>query len=131
VTRAGDVQRDTQHGPILIVEDDEVILSTIASLLVEEGFDVLTAFNGQEALAHVAQRRPRLILLDMKMPVMDGWAFAAAYREQEGPHAPIIVMTAAHDSRTRAVEIGADDYITKPFDVETLLDLIHRHAPQA
>jgi two-component system chemotaxis response regulator CheY len=127
VTRA----EGTQHGPILVVDDDEVILSSIEFLLADEGYSVITAVNGEDALECVTQQLPRLILLDMKMPVMDGWAFAAAYRERSEPHAPIIMMTAAHDFRARAAEIGADDYIAKPFDVETLLDLIRRHAPLA
>jgi CheY-like chemotaxis protein len=82
--------------PILVVDDDEVIVHSIEFLLVEEGYPVVVAFNGREALARA---EARLILLDMKMPVMDGWAFAAAYRGLPGPHAPIVVMTAAHDSR--------------------------------
>jgi CheY-like chemotaxis protein len=73
---------------------------------------------------------PAVILLDMKMPVMDGWAFASAYRQQSGPHAPIIVMTAAHDSRQRASEIAADGFIPKPFDLDDLLALIRRYLPE-
>jgi CheY-like chemotaxis protein len=114
--------------PILVVDDDDVILLSIEYLLTEEGYAVTTAMNGEEALQRVAERPPRLIVLDMKMPVLDGWQFAAAYHQQPGPHAPIIVMTAAQDTRSRAAEIGADAFIAKPFDVERLLDLVHRHA---
>jgi two-component system, chemotaxis family, chemotaxis protein CheY len=121
----------TRHGPILVVDDDKVILSSIEFLLTDEGYPVITAVNGKEALGCVAQHLPHLTLIDMKMPVMDGLAFATAYRERSGPHAPIIVMTAAHDSRARAAEIEADDYIAKPFDIETLLDRIRRHVPRA
>ena len=115
-----------QH-PILVVDDDETIASTIELLLIDEGYPVITANNGQHALEYVTRHNPSLILLDMKMPIMDGWAFAAAYRQHPGPHVPIIVMTAAHDSRSRAAEIAADGYIAKPFDVDHLLDLIRRH----
>jgi CheY-like chemotaxis protein len=62
----------------------------------------------------------------MKMPVMDGWTFAAAYREQPAPRAPIVVMTAAHDSRARAAEICADSFLAKPFDLDHLLDIVRR-----
>ena len=114
--------------PILVVDDDEVILSTIESFLTDEGYSVMIAVNGKEALACVDEYCPFLILLDMKMPVMDGWAFAAAYRERPAPHAPIIVMTAAHDSRGRAAEIAADGFIAKPFDVDHMLDLVRAYA---
>jgi two-component system, chemotaxis family, chemotaxis protein CheY len=116
-----------QRLPILLVDDDESILSTVEFLLTDEGYPVMVAANGSEALARAAARTPCLILLDMKMPVMDGWAFAAAYRDSPGPHAPIIVMTAAHDSHQRAAEIAADGVIAKPFDVNHLLDLVRKY----
>ena len=114
--------------PILVVEDDEAILRSIEQILSDEGYMVAAAPNGKEALELVKRAQPRLILLDMKMPVMDGWAFAAAYREHCGPHAPIIVLTAAHDSGARAAEIAAAGYIAKPFDLDKLLDLVRRYA---
>ncbi len=113
--------------PILLVDDDETILSTVEFLLTDEGYAVVVAANGREALTQIATQAPCLILLDMKMPVMDGWAFAAAYRGSPGPHAPIIVMTAAHDARQRAAEVVADDVIAKPFDVNHLLDLVRKY----
>lgn len=118
-----------EQRPILVVDDDETISSSIAFLLVEEGYAVVTAANGKEGLERAAQNPPCLILLDMKMPVMDGWAFAAAYRKQPGPHAPILVMTAAQDTRSRAAEVAAEGWIAKPFDVDRLLDIVRRHAP--
>jgi len=120
----------TDQRPILVVDDDEIILSTLALCLEDEGYAVVAASNGKEALQRVEREHPRLILLDMKMPVMDGWAFAAAYRERPGPHAPIIVMTAAQDARSRAAEIAADGCLAKPFDLDRLLDLVRRYAAQ-
>lgn len=117
-----------ERQPILVVDDDEIILGSVAFVLADEGYAVAMATNGQEALEQIEKQPPRLILLDMRMPIMDGWAFAAAYREHPGPHAPIIVMTAAHDSRSRAAEINADGYIAKPFDLNRLLDLVRRYA---
>ncbi len=116
---------------ILVVDDDEIILSTVEFLLVDEGYSVLLASNGQEALACVEQQPPSLILLDMKMPIMDGWAFAAAYRSQPGPHAPIIVMTAAHEPADRARAVAAESYIAKPFDIDQLLALVRTYTSQA
>lgn len=117
-----------EQQPILLVDDDEVILSAMEILLADEGYSVIVANNGKEALARIEAQAPCLILLDMRMPVMDGWTFADLYRRSPGPHAPIIVMTAAHDSRTRAEEIKADDFIAKPFDIDHLLELIHQYA---
>lgn len=116
--------------PILIVDDDEAILSTVEFLLADEGYSVVLATNGQEALACAEQQPPCLILLDMKMPIMDGWTFVTAYQKQPGPHAPIIVMTATHEPAGRADAVAADAYIAKPFSIDQLLALVHRYAPQ-
>jgi DNA-binding response OmpR family regulator len=115
------------QGPILVVDDDDTIAMSLESFLIEEGYRVMVAHNGKEALERAEESPPAVILLDMKMPVMDGWAFASAYRQHDGPHAPIIVMTAAHDSRQRASEIAADGFIPKPFDLDELLALIGRY----
>jgi CheY-like chemotaxis protein len=119
------------HGvkrPILVVEDDAVIAATVANLLREEGYGVVTACNGREALERIGRERPCLILLDMKMPVMDGWDFAAAYRRTSAPHAPILIMTAARDAHTRAARVFAAGYLDKPFDIEELLARVAEHA---
>jgi len=68
-----------------------------------------------------------VVLLVMRMPVMDGWAFAQAYRKQPGPHAPIVVLTAAQDAASRAAQIQADDYLGKPFELDDLLNIVARH----
>jgi CheY-like chemotaxis protein len=68
-----------------------------------------------------------VILLDMKMPVMDGWAFAAQYEQQLAARVPVIALTAAQDAGRRAAEIGAVDYLAKPFDLEVLLNVIAEH----
>jgi CheY-like chemotaxis protein len=73
----------------------------------------------------MADRLPALVLLDMRMPVLDGWGFAAAVRQQGLP-VKILVMTAAQDAAAWAAEIGADGYIAKPFDVSDLLEAVYR-----
>lgn len=117
--------------PILIVDDDEIILQSIEAILTDEDYQVIVASNGEEGLELARRHAPSLILLDMKMPIMDGWAFAAAYREQPAPHAPIVVMTAARDSKSRAAEIGADAYLAKPFDLDALLEVVRLYATPA
>ena len=113
-------QRAISTGPILVVDDDSALRQTVAAILVDEGYPVEEAADGAEALEAVERRRPSLVLLDMRMPVLDGWSFARALRER-GIRVPIIVMTAAQDARRWAEEIEADDWLAKPFE---LLDLI-------
>lgn len=106
--------------PILVVDDDPTILAVVAELLDLEGYAVATATNGAEALTAVEQQPPRLVLLDMRMPVLDGWGFARAMRERGRP-LHILVMTAAQDARRWAEEIGAAGYIAKPFEADDLI----------
>jgi two-component system chemotaxis response regulator CheY len=114
------------HEPtLLVVDDDPAILSTVSDILSDEGYHVVTATNGAEALETLERIDPQLILLDMRMPVMDGWQFAQAMAARERQF-PIIVMTAAQDARRWAREIGAAGVISKPFDVLELLDIVAR-----
>lgn len=112
---------------VLVVDDDVEIREMLRIALTEEGYPVLVASDGAAALALVEQHRPGVILLDMRMPVMDGWAFARAYAARPGPHAPILVMTAAVDAGRWAREIGASAAIAKPFDLNHLLDAVAAH----
>ena len=112
--------------PILVVDDDPGILAMLRDLLESEGLVVRTASNGQEALDALSEMVPSLILLDMRMPVLDGWGFAERYRARALAY-PIVVMTAAESARRWAEEIGATGYIAKPFDVNELLQTIERH----
>ncbi len=112
--------------PILVVDDDPGILAMLRDLLESEGLIVRTASNGEEALAALSEMAPSLILLDMRMPVLDGWGFAERYRAQALAY-PIVVMTAAESAKRWAEEIGATGYIAKPFDVNELLQTIERH----
>jgi CheY-like chemotaxis protein len=69
---------------------------------------------------------PGVILLDMRMPVMNGWEFARAFAERHGRACPIVVVTAAENARLRAEEIGADAWLEKPFDVDAVLAAVER-----
>lgn len=95
-------------------------------LLRGHGYDVMTAPNGAAALDLLRVTRPHAILLDMRMPIMDGREFARAYRQLPGPHAPIIVATSGLDAEVSAAEIGADGYVAKPFEADQLAQIFDR-----
>jgi CheY-like chemotaxis protein len=113
---------------VLVVEDQQDIRDLVAFILETAGYRVSTANNGALALEQVARETIDVVLLDMRMPVMDGWAFAQAYRQLAGPHAPIVVLTAAQDAATRAGQIHADAYLGKPFEIDDLLNVVARYA---
>ena len=113
------------HEAILVIDDDPAILATVADILREEGYQVHTASNGAEGLQVLEQVLPQLVLLDMRMPVLDGWAFARTL-QQRGLALPIVVMTAAQDARRWALEIRADGYLAKPFDLFGLISIVEQ-----
>src|SRR5215210_5782201 len=101
--------------PILVVDDDPSIRLTVCEILELEGYPVASAADGAEALRSVEQHAPSLVLLDMRMPVLDGWGFAREVKAR-GLRLPILVMTAAQNARLWAEEIGAQGYVAKPFE---------------
>lgn len=112
---------DKEKRTILLVDDEKDLLLLIKEELEEHNYNVLMALNGQEALDQISQNGvPDLILLDMNMPIMNGWTFSQKFADIYGRTSPIVIMTAADDSQTRSMEIGADSYLGKPFDMETL-----------
>jgi len=115
--------------PILVVDDDPTILATVSEVLDMEGFAVMTATNGAEALVAVDQTVPSLVLLDMRMPVLDGWGFMRAVRER-GLTLTVVVMTAAADARRWGREIGAEGVLAKPFDIDELVRAVQQWRPQ-
>src|SRR5436190_12173289 len=92
---------------VLVVDDEPDLLEIVATVLADEGYRVLTARDGLEALQALTRELPGLILLDMKMPRMNGWEFAREFRAQYDDQIPIVVLTAAQDAQRRASEIGA------------------------
>lgn len=114
--------------PVLVVEDDPDMRQLVEEILTDEGYRVHTAGDGQAALDEVARELPAMILLDMRMPRMNGWEFARAFRERYGRRAPIVVLTAAADARARAAEIEADGYLGKPFELTDLVRTVGRFA---
>ena len=106
---------------ILVVDDDPVIIQLLTSTLAKSGAAVITAANGQEGLQQFYTHRPDLVILDVKMPDMDGWETCRIIRKLSD--VPIIMLTAraADDEIIRGLDSGADDYITKPFNAQVVL----------
>lgn len=112
---------------VLIVDDDADLRELLGIILVGEGLLVERAANGREALDWMSvSGSPTLILLDMRMPIMDGWQFCREIDRRGGPRPRIVVVTAATDPAARAEEVHADAWLAKPFDRSTLLSLVHR-----
>lgn len=105
---------------ILVVDDDERLRMLLQSYLRQEGFEVVTAINGREALFAARQDPPDLIILDLMMPEMDGFGFMHAHNKERST--PVIVLTAKVDEQDKVLglELGADDYVTKPFSLREL-----------
>jgi DNA-binding response OmpR family regulator len=114
---------------ILVVDDDESIRQIVRIYLSEEGYVIREASNGHSALEMLADFQPAVILLDLRMPVMDGWEFTRRYRETPGPHAPIIAFVAALNAIEECAGLEAAAILNKPFDLEDLLATIRLQIP--
>jgi chemosensory pili system protein ChpA (sensor histidine kinase/response regulator) len=112
---------------VMLVEDDDDLRDLEAMLLERAGYRVVTAREGEEALDRVAQEMPAMIFLDMRMPGMDGWTFAREFRARHDHGAPLVVVTAESNARTRAEEIRADGFLGKPFAAHELMMTVQVH----
>lgn len=110
---------------VLVVDDETDIRQALAEVLTFEGYQVVDARDGQEALDKARQYRPELVLLDLMMPRMNGWEFR---RAQKGDRAlariPVVVLSAFENDG----DLDAEAYIEKPFDVEELVSAVRRYA---
>jgi CheY-like chemotaxis protein len=112
---------------ILLVEDNEMNRDMLSRRLIRKGYDVVLALDGQQAVEAANSQRPDLILMDMSLPVIDGWE--ATRRIKAAPSTkeiPVIALTAhaMASDREKSLEAGCDDYDTKPVDLQRLLDKI-------
>ncbi len=105
----------------MVVDDEKRLVSLVESYLKQEGYRVVTAYNGAEALTVAQREKPDLIILDVMMPEMDGYEFMRRHRAEH--NTPIILLTARVDDEEKVIglEVGADDYITKPFRPRELM----------
>ena len=112
---------------ILVVEDEENILEAIRYSLVAQGYEALTATDGQSGLAAARAERPDLVILDVMLPAMDGLEVCRAIRREQDM--PIVILTARDEEVDRIVglELGADDYVTKPFSMRELMARVRAH----
>jgi CheY-like chemotaxis protein len=122
------MEAQATHRPlVMIVEDDAAIREALEEIVTMRGFGAVGASNGAEALELLAAHRPQLILLDLMMPVMNGWEFLAALRRsQELSTIPVVVLS-AFGSALAIRSAGADDFVSKPFDISALLGVIRRY----
>jgi CheY-like chemotaxis protein len=112
---------------ILIVDDDPAIRDVVTDILEMSDYHVKTARNGAEALDEVRVDRPAAVLLDLMMPVMDGWEFLRQYRcDEPVMPIPVVIMSAARDASAVAGELGAQAFLSKPFEIETILNIVSR-----
>ena len=110
---------------ILVIDDDPDILEALSEILESEGFGIHQARNGLEALELLEPLHPDLILLDLMMPVMDGWEFAERIRGRpDWAQIPVIVLSADRNVGDKARKLGAVGYLAKPFELSELLSLV-------
>lgn len=113
---------------MLVIDDELGIRSVLAEALVEEGWEVQSARDGREALRVLRAWRPDVILLDLMMPVMDGWAFRKAQRGlPDGlSDVPLIVLSAAREVAAHGVALGAAVALSKPFDLDEVFEAVEQ-----
>jgi len=110
---------------VLIVDDEPDVLLTLRMIFEAEGFDPILAADGETALRRVDDEHPDLVVLDIMMPVLDGW-FVLAELGGRPTHPSVVVCSAKSGDvdRSRAADLGADEYVTKPFEPDDLVDVI-------
>lgn len=121
LNRVGSAKGHAVTQTILVVDDERRLVSLVESYLNQAGYRVVTAFNGREALDVARRDQPDLIILDLMMPEMDGHEFIETYRRDH--NTPIILLTARVEEEEQVIglELGADDYVTKPFRPRELM----------
>ena len=111
---------------VLVVDDDPDILQTLGLCLSSEGYRVLMAANGKEALEILDHEHPSVILLDLMMPVMDGWQFVAELDHRGRRDVPLLILSADRAVQGHAQQLRASGHLAKPFDLEDLLGKVQQ-----
>ena len=113
---------------ILVVDDEPQVVWMLQFSLEAEGYQTLSARDGRAALDEVREHHPAVVLLDIMMPVMDGWAFLEELQALPADERPRVIVVSARSSlrdRAKAAELGADAFVAKPFNVDDLLIVLH------
>lgn len=111
---------------VLVVDDDANVREALKWALEDEGFEVETAADGLQAVERGMARRPDLVLLDLTLPVLDGYRVASDLRAVHGADLPILAMTADGQAEAKAVRAGAYAFVRKPFELRGLLEIIRQ-----
>jgi len=121
----------TRPRRVLAIDDDDGLLDMLNLLLCQTDFDLRTARGGRTGLELAISWEPDVILLDLGMPDLDGAAFLDQYRRATASPAPVVLLTGAPDGVTRATELGVSMYLSKPFDLGTLVDIVDVYASRS
>ena len=114
---------------VLVVDDDPGVLEVLELALNAEGYEVILAHDGREALERAVSNHPHLMLVDLMMPIMDGWQFVRECRKYDGcDKTPVIVLSAARDLEKAVRDLGVQAVVSKPFNLDDLLELVASHA---
>lgn len=128
MTAAADAGDGLQRRAVLVVDDDRDIRETLAEILTDEGYEVLTARNGAEGLAIVAEQRPGLVLLDLFMPVMDGAEFRRQQlSDPEIADVPVVVISAAAGLERKVEPLALAGWLEKPIHIDALFAMVGRY----
>lgn len=121
----------TAKTTVLVIDDSRPMVDLISNALSQDGYDILTANDGPEGLRQMYQGRPDLIILDINMPTMDGWTVCQRIREVS--NIPILMLTARSDPDEiiKGLDMGADDYILKPFQITVLMARVRSNLRRA
>ena len=109
---------------MLVVDDEPQVRATVREALLYEGYTVTEAENGADALSAIANSAPDIVLIDLWMPVMDGWQLRKSLLESH-PHLPVIVLSAVELKHEDLIRLEADAVVEKPFDLDDLYDAIN------
>ena len=118
---------------VMVIDDSKTIRRTAESLLKREGYDVVTATDGYEALAKIADHQPQIIFVDIMMPRLDGYQTCALIKNHQMFRSTPVIMLSSKDGlfdKARGRIVGSEQYLTKPFTREELLSAIRNHVPK-
>ncbi|WP_281645294.1 twitching motility response regulator PilG [Parendozoicomonas sp. Alg238-R29] len=119
---------------VMIIDDSKTIRRTAETLLKKAGCEVITAIDGFDALAKIADTRPHVIFVDIMMPRLDGYQTCALIKNNSHFKSTPVIMLSSKDGlfdKAKGRIVGSDEYLTKPFSKDELLDAIKEHAPEA